>query len=195
VTAVIGVRLRGALGVAMGRAALARSAKPKARGDGAGKLEDGRAMRASASCDRLAVARSAEPAPVQRGDDQRARLARRGTWLGLGWMHVHVDLIGRKREEEGKHRCRPFGTSRHSLRAPPAGLSRTGPPLTEILAEAVRAVQRCSSAKLPLRCRRAGADRQSIGDEVLPRMRRAAADHDRAALADKVRAAKRCGRC
>ena len=47
---------------------------------------------------------------VQGGDDQGAhRLRIAESELGLGRMHVHVDLIGWQREEERKHGMPPVG--------------------------------------------------------------------------------------
>ncbi len=70
---------------------------------------------------------------MQCGDDQRANGLRIAEpELGLGRMHIHVDLVGRQREEERKHGMPPVRHEVAIAAAHGAGqsLSRTGLPLT-----------------------------------------------------------------
>ena len=109
---------------------------------------------------------------MQRGDDQGAhRLRIAESELGLGRMHVHVDLVGRQGEEERKHGMPPVGHEVAVTAAHGAGeqLVAHRPAIDhEMLAEAVGAMQRGEAGEAFNGKRSArGAHGKRVGHELL----------------------------
>ena len=109
---------------------------------------------------------------MQCGDDQGAhRLRIAESELGLGRMHVHVDLVGRQREEERKHGMPPVGHEVAVTAAHGAGekLVAHRPAIDhEMLAEAVGAMERGEAGKALNGKRSArGTHGKRVGHELL----------------------------